>query len=182
MIHKAKFDPNPLTLDTPVRKHSAGFTLVEVAITTTIIALVAISAIGAMSTLNRNAAANRNLVSAETIVRDRIEQASRAMYAKGATPADDSIDAILQETPHGTDENGDGEGDGVVFESNVTILGKRDSKVGNAQVPVISGTLYRRCHVVNADLGLRQVSFLITYTFRGRTYSYGMATFRTYSN
>jgi len=126
----------------------------------------------AMVRINRTAAVNRNYVAAQAIVRNQIDQALAATY----TPT--SVAAILAVTAAGGDQDGDGEGDGELFQSDVPILVARDTLIGNSQVAVITGNLYRHVAIVDATLQLRRVSFLLSYQYRGRTYRYRMTTLR----
>lgn len=125
-----------------------------------------------MVRINRTAAVNRNYVAAQAIVRNQIDQALAAAY----TP--DTTAAILAVTPAGADQDGDGEGDGELFQADVPILVTRDTLIGNAQSPVITGNLYRHVAIVDATLQLRRVSFLLAYQYRGQIYRYRMTTLR----
>lgn len=150
----------------------AGFVLTDVMVAGALIMLFAVATMIAMIRINRTAAVNRNYVAAQAIVRSQIDQALCAAY----TP--DTVAPILATTGSGADCDGDGEGDGEVLQSNVPILVSRDTLIGNDQFAVVAGTIYRHVSVVDATLNLRRISVLLTYPYRGRTYSYRMTTLR----
>ena len=149
-----------------------GFALTDLMVAGALIVLFAVATTIAMVRINRIAAVNRNYVAAEAIVRSQMDQALSATYTPETTAP------ILATTITGPDLDGDGEGDGELFQINVPILVSRDSLVGNDQVPVVTGNLFRHVSVVDATLQLRRVSFLLNYQYRGKTYSFGMTSLR----
>lgn len=150
----------------------AAFVLIDVIVAGALIMLFAVATMIAMIRVNRTAAVNRNYVAAQAIVRSQIDQALCAAY----TPL--TVAPILATTGNGVDHDGDGDGDGEEFQTNVPILVSRDTLIGNDQFVVVAGTLYRHVSVVDATLNLRRISLLLTYPYRGGTYSYRMTTLR----
>jgi len=162
----------PRSLDPTRRARLSGFALTDLLIAGALLILFSVGTMIAMVRINRTAAVNRNYVAAQAIVRNQIDQALAATY----TPT--SVAAILAVTSAGADQDGDGEGDGELFQSDVPILVVRDTLIGNSQVAVITGNLYRHVAIVDATLQLRRVSFLLSYQYRGQTYRYRMTTLR----
>jgi hypothetical protein len=154
------------------RPYHAGFVLADVIVAGALIMLFAVATTIAMVRINRTAAVNRNYVAAQAIVRSQIDQAMCAVF----TP--DTAAAVLAPTVAGADRDGDGEGDGELFQSNVPLLVSRDTLIGNDQISVVAGTLYRHVSVIDATLNLRRISMLLTYPYRGKTYAYRMTTLR----
>lgn len=143
-----------------------------------VLTVFAVAANYSMLTFNRTAAVTRNYVAAQMVVRDCIGQALAADYTPTSTPA------ILATTAEGSDIDGDGETDGVLYDptggtaTEVPLLYKRDTLSGNAQQTVLTGKLYRKVRTVSSTLKILEVSFLMKTTYRGKDYYYKMATLK----
>jgi hypothetical protein len=127
-------------------------------------ALLTIFAIGAaatFTTMNRIASRNRTAVVAQAVLQNYADEALAASYTAASTPA------ILATTADGTDIDGDSEGDGELYASDVPLLMTRDSKTTNTQNPILVANIYRHCTVVNSTLQILRVSFLIRYRENG---------------
>jgi type II secretory pathway pseudopilin PulG len=150
-----------------------GFTIPEVVVAAIILLLLAESVFICFSVANRRASATRVDILAAAIVRERIDRALTEPWTVATSPP-----AILATNAPGTDLNGDGAGDGSLYESNLPILIARDSKTGNTNKAIISGNLYRQASMVDTNISMIRVSFLLEYEHAGRTKYQGAATLR----
>lgn len=147
------------------RQRTGGYTLVEAMISTAVLAIFAVSATLCLTRFNTWAANDRNATAAMIIVQDHVDQALAAIYNSNQVPA------LLQPTTAGTDIDGDGVADGVL-DSTQPVVVTRDS----LQTAIVPANLYRRVTAVGTSYGLDndadllQVSFLLQYSFRGKTY------------
>ena len=147
------------------RSRVSGLTIVESMISVAVLATFAVSATLCLIGFNKWAANDRNATAAMIIVQDHIDQALAAIYNVNQVPI------ILQPTAAGTDIDGDGVTDGVL-DSTQPVVVTRDS----LQTAVVPANLYRRVTAVGTaygldnDVDLLQVSFLIRYVYRGKTY------------
>ncbi|HSH94026.1 MAG TPA: hypothetical protein VK968_07760 [Roseimicrobium sp.] len=157
---------------------SAGLSILEMLVAGAVLTIFAVGASYSMLTFNRTATVTRNYVAAQAIVRDCIGQALAADYTPTTTPA------ILATTAAGSDIDGDGETDGVLYDPaggtnyDVPLLYKRDTLVSNVQQAALTGQLYRKVRTVDSSLKILEVSFLMKITYRTKNYYYKMATLK----
>lgn len=156
----------------------AGLSILEMLVAGVVLTIFAVGANYAMLTFNRNATTTRNYAAAQAIVRDYIDQALAADYTSAVT------DPIVATTVAGTDIDGDGQADGVLFDPaggtsfNLPLVYMRDSATGFTQQTVVTAQIYRRVRVVDATLNIREVNFLLRFLQRGRPYYVRMATLK----
>ena len=141
-----------------------AFSVIEALTAGTILAGFALSTTWAFSMANRIASTTRNRVVAASVVHGYLDEALASDWTSTVTPP------ILAITAAGTDIDGDG----VAYAGNVPLLTMRDTQVSNLQKPVLTGTVYRQCLLVNSTLKIVRVSFLIGYSYRGKNYHYRM--------
>jgi len=135
-------------------------------IATAIIVIVGLASVQALVLMNRKAATMRTLNNARAVVQRNIDTAMGVPFTSALPPP------ILAITPAtGAVYDDDGGGDNLV---NVALL--RDGATA-----FIKGTLTRFVIAEsNADgADIRRVTFSLSYTYRGRPYSYAMTTLRT---
>ena len=145
---------------------SRGFALVEVAIGAFMIGLIAVGSVQALGVMNRNASSNRVLTNARAIVQRNIDNALSVTASKNSVPA------ILAITPSsGTVYDDDAGASNVV-----TVVLQ-----GASNVQLVQGTLTRIVTAVSNTDGadVRQVTFRLNYTYRGRSYAYSLTTMRS---
>ena len=148
------------------RSKTAGFTLVQVMIATAIIVIVGLSSVQALVMMNRKAATMRTLNNARAVVQRNIDTAMGVPFSTTVEPP------ILAITPAtGTVYDDDG---GTANLVNISLL-----RPGTTAW--LQGTLTRTVVAeTNADgADIRRVTFSISYTYRGRPYSFAMTTLRT---
>lgn len=144
-----------------------AFTIVEAMIALSVLALFAGSAVYALMSFNDRAARNRNGEAARAILESQVD----AMLAQATMPA---------VTAAGTDLDGDGVGDGVVITSNLPLISQRNSTATG----VVTGDLYLAVTQVGTSVGLPNagdlvsVQYLLQYTYRGRTFTSKLLTFK----
>ncbi len=154
----------------------SGFTLVEILVSLTMLAVFALTSTACLSSFNTRAAVNRNAEAARVIVEDQIAQILAIPYDATNSPA------ALTPTAAGTDTDGDGVSDGILVTSNVPVVVTRDQQ----QSTVVAGSLYRRVTSIGANApyslaradDLLQVSYTLRYTFRGKAYGYRASTLK----
>lgn len=144
-----------------------GFALIEVITAASLVGVVALGSVQALGILNRNAATNRIVTNARTILQRDINTALTTTYSTNGT-----LPAILAITPAaGTAYDDDG-GD----PSYVVVVSQ-----GATNYALVKSTLTRTVTAVtnpdNADI--RKITFSISYQYRGRTYTDSMTTYRT---
>jgi len=146
-------------------RNSAGIMLVEAIVAVGALALVIVGASQALLVANRIAATSRVLTAARSVVQRNIDTALTTTFTQATTPA------ILATTPAtGSVWDDDGGGDNTV----------QISVQDNNSVVVASGVLTRTVtQLANADNAVvLQVTFSLTYTYRGRTDTVSMTTIR----
>lgn len=139
--------------------------LVEAIVAVGALALVIVGASQALLVANRIAATSRVLTAARSVVQRNIDTALTTTFTQATTPA------ILATTPAtGSVWDDDGGGDNTV----------QISVQDNNSVVVASGVLTRTVtQLANADNAVvLQVTFSLTYTYRGRTDTVSMTTIR----
>ena len=145
---------------------SAGFTLVQIMIASAIIVIVGLASVQALVLMNRKAAVMRTLSNARAVVQRNIDTAMGVPLTASSVPP---ILAITTAT--GAVYDDDGGGDNLV---NIALL-----RAGTSAW--LKGTLTRtvvaEANADNADI--RRVTFSVTYTYRGRPYTFAMTTLRT---
>jgi hypothetical protein len=168
----------PSSSQKPSRLRCAGLSILEMLVAGAVLTIFAVGANYSMLTFNRNATVTRNYAAAQAMVRDYTDQALAADYTSTATAP------ILTVTAAGTDIDGDGEADGVLFDPADPVSGtnytlplvyKRDSAAAYVQQSVVTGQIYRRVRLVDATLKILEVNFLLKFTYRGKNYFTRMA-------
>jgi len=148
------------------REKPAGFTLVQVMIATAIIVIVGLASVQALVLMNRKAATMRVMNNARAVVQRNIDTAMGVPFNTSYQPP---ILAIT--TASGSVYDDDGGSDNLV---DVALL-----RAGTTAW--LKGTLTRtvvaETNADNADI--RRVTFSLSYTYRGKTYSFAMTTLRT---
>jgi type II secretory pathway pseudopilin PulG len=142
-----------------------GFALVEVMVAAMLIGLVAVGSVQTLDRLNRNASSNRVITNARAVVQRNIDSALSVTCQK------DSIPPILTLTPAAGQMYDDDAG-----VANVVTVAQR----GTSSAELAAGTLTRIVTAVpNADgADIRQVTFRLDYSYRGRPDTYALTTFR----
>lgn len=146
---------------------TAGFSLIEVTIALSLLAMTIVGCVQALLVSNRLAASNRIMTAARAIVQRNIDAALTVRFDSTATPP------ILALTS-GANYDDDGGGDG-----SVDILVLKDA-AGN-QLPQIKGTLRRKVTAISNTQGadIRRMEFSLSYSFQGRPYTVVMSSVRT---
>ncbi len=149
------------------QRRPAGFTLVQVMVATAVIVIVGLASVQALVLMNRKAATMRTLNNARAVVQRNIDTAMGVPFSSALEPP---ILAIT--TASGSVYDDDGGGDNLV---NVALL-----RAGTSAW--LKGTLTRTVIAeANAEgVDIRRVTFSLTYTYRGRPYSFAMTTLRTF--
>ena len=145
-------------------KTSAGILLIEAIIAAGALALVIVGASQALLIANRMAATSRVLTAARSVVQRNIDTALTTTFTQASTPA------ILAYPANAVVWDDDGGADNIVqiqLQDNNTAV-------------VASGVLTRTVTALaNADNAVvLQVTFSLTYTYRGRTDTVSMTTIR----
>ena len=147
------------------RRNVSAFTLMEVVVAATLLAIICVAATQAIAITNRRAASSRLMMTARTVVERNIARALNSPFTVSQVPP-----MLATTAASGVTFDDDGNGDNLV---NLMV---QDS----GGPTIITATLTRIVTAVsnaeNADI--RQVTFRIDYTFRGRPYSYQMSTVR----
>lgn len=148
------------------RGRKAGFTLVQVMIATAIIVIVGLASVQALVQMNRKAAAMRTLNNARAVVQRNIDTAMGVAFTTSLVPP------ILATTATtGAVYDDDGGGDNLV---NIALL--RSGTTAWIKGP-LTRTVIAEANADGADI--RRVTFSLSYTYRGRPYTYAMTTLRT---
>ncbi|MEO6741449.1 MAG: hypothetical protein ABIP20_14460 [Chthoniobacteraceae bacterium] len=144
----------------------AGIMLAETLVAAAILAMVTVGASHALLTANRIAASSRVLTGARAVLQRNIDTALVSTFTQNTVPA------ILAITPTAGQLYDDDGG----FDNTVQI-----SVQDNGTAVVASGTLTRTVlAVANADSAdIRQVTFTLQYTYRGRPVTLSMSTIRS---
>ena len=147
-------------------RHCTGILLAETLVAAAVLAMVIVGASHALLTANRIAAASRVLTGARAVLQRNIDTALVSTFTQTTVPA------ILAITP----SNGQAYDDDGGFDNTVQI-----SVQDNGTAVVASGTLTRTVlAVANADnADIRQITFRLQYTYRGRPVSLFMSTIRS---
>jgi type II secretory pathway pseudopilin PulG len=144
----------------------AGFTLVQVMVAAAIIVMVGLGSVQALMLMNRKAATMRLMNNARAVVQRNIDTAMGVPFTSTSTPA-----ILATTTSSGSVYDDDAGGDNLV---NIALL-----RAGTSAW--IKGTLTRtvvaESNADNADI--RRVTFSLSYTYRGKVYSFAMTTLRT---
>lgn len=143
----------------------AGILLIEAVVAAAALALVIVGASQALLIANRMAATSRILTAARSVVQRNIDAALTTTFTQASTPA------ILATTgANGSVWDDDGGADNIV----------QISVQDNNTAVVASGVLTRTVvALANADNAVvLQVTFSLTYTYRGRTDTVSMTTIR----
>jgi len=130
-----------------------------------LIGLVAVGSVQTLDRLNRTAATNRIITNARAVLQRNIDTALSVTCPK------DSIPAILAITPASGQVYDDDAG-----VANLVTVAQR----GSSSVDLATGTLTRIVTaVVNADgSDIRQITFRLDYTYRGRPHSQSLTSLR----
>jgi hypothetical protein len=150
------------------RRTAEGTTLVETSIATSLLGLIAATAIATLLILNKNAVSTRVMTSAREIVQRNIETAVGSPFTSSSLPANGILN-LTGASGAVWDENGG--------TNSVTISTNRD---GTATV---TGTLTRTVvaepsAVAAPTPDIRRVTFHLDYFLFGRAMSYEMITLR----
>jgi type II secretory pathway pseudopilin PulG len=146
--------------------NASGFTLVQVMVATAIIVIVGLASVQALVLMNRKAATMRVLNNARAVVQRNIDTAMGVPFTSTSTPA-----ILATTTASGSTYDDDGGGDNLV---NVALL-----RAGTSAW--LKGTLTRTVVAESNSDGadIRRVTFSLSYTYRGKVYSFSMTTLRT---
>lgn len=148
-----------------------GFAMVEVLVAATLIGVAAIASIQGLGVLNRNAAEVRAMTNARAILERNIDTALSATWTANSLPA------VLAFTGNAgaiyDDDAGTPFDNGIANTASIVLQGE-------AGAQLITGKLTRIVVPVanpeNADI--RQVTFQLDYSYRGRNYSSQLTTMR----
>ena len=143
-----------------------GVLLAEVLIAAGVLGLIVVGATHALLTANKMAASSRVWTGARAVVQRNIDTALTVTFSQASSAA------ILAFTPS-TGQLWDDDGG---FDNTVQI-----SVQDNGSLIVAAGTLTRTVTAVaNADnADIRQITFRLDYTYRGRPNSVSMSTMRS---
>ncbi len=140
--------------------------LAESMVAAAVLALVIVGTSQALLIANRNAAASRVLTGARAVVQRNIDKALTTTFTQASTPA------ILAITPaNGQVYDDDGGAD------NTIQIAVQDNGTAVVASGVLTRTVVAIANSDNADV--RQVTFGLTYTYRGRTHTASMTTIRS---
>ena len=155
----------PLGKLSRLRRH-AGIMLAESMVAAAVLAIVVVGTSHALLTANRIAAASRVLTGARAVLQRNIDTALVSTFTQSTEPA------ILVPTLAGPETYDDDGG----FDSTIQIAVQ-----DNGTAVVASGTLTRSVvAITNADnADIRQITFRLQYTYRGRPVSISMSTIRS---
>ena len=147
-------------------KSRVGVLLAEVLVAAGVLALVIVGGGQALLIANRIAAASRVLTGARAVIQRNIDEVLTSTFTQTTQPA---ILAITPATGQVWDDDGG-------FDNTIQIAVQ-----DNNSLVVAKGVLTRIVTAVansdNADI--RQVTFSLTYTYRGRTVTTSMSTMRS---
>lgn len=148
------------------RVRPRGFTLVQVMVASAIIVIVGLASVQALVLMNRKAAVMRTLDNARAVVQRNIDTAMGVPYTATVEPP-----ILALTSTSGAIYDDDGGGDNLV---NVALL-----RSGTAAW--VKGTLTRTVTAEPNPEGavIRRVTFRVSYSYRGRPYSYAMTSLRT---
>ena len=140
--------------------------LAESMVAAAVLAIVVVGTSHALLTANRIAAASRVLTGARAVLQRNIDTALVSTFTQSTEPA------ILVPTLAGPETYDDDGG----FDSTIQIAVQ-----DNGTAVVASGTLTRSVvAITNADnADIRQITFRLQYTYRGRPVSISMSTIRS---
>ena len=140
--------------------------LAESMVAAAILALVIVGTSQALLVANRLAAAARVLTAARSVVQRNIDTALTSTFTQASTPA------ILATTPAtGTVWDDDGGGD------NTVQISVEDNNTAIVATGVLTRTVVALANSDNAPI--LQVTFSLTYTYRGRAVTIAMTTMRS---
>ena len=147
-------------------RHRAGVLLAEALVAAGVLTMVIVGASHALLTANRIAAASRVLTGARAVVQRNIDTALTVTFSQNSQPA------ILAITAAGGQVYDDDGG----FDNTVQIAVQ-----DNGTLVVASGVLTRTVTAVaNGDSAdIRQVTFRLDYTYKGRAETMSMTTMRS---
>ena len=147
-------------------RRCAGILLIEGMVAAGVLAVVIVGASQALLIANRMAAASRVLTAARSVVQRNIDTALTTTFTQASTPA-----ILATTTATGQVWDDDGGGDNTV----------QISVQDNNSLVVATGVLTRTVlALTNADNAVvLQVTFSLTYTYRGRTDTIAMTTIRS---
>jgi type II secretory pathway pseudopilin PulG len=150
------------------KRGEKAVTLIEIAIGTALLGLVAATGLASLTVLNKNAVSSRVMTNAREIVQRNIEAAVGTPFTTISTPA------ILALATNAVWDD-DGGGDNLE-----TIYSSRNYTALNDGTPRIMGTLKRTVTAEpnSAGADIRRVTFHLDYTLFGRQLSYEMTTLR----
>lgn len=157
----------PSTLGNLMRlRQRAGIMLAETLVAAAVLAIVTVGTSQALLIANRIAAASRVLTGARAVLQRNIDTALVSTFTQNTEPA------ILAITPAGGAVYDDDGG----FDRTIQIAVQ-----DNGTAVVASGTMTRTVlAVANADSAvIRQVTFTLQYTYRGRPVTLSMSTIRS---
>jgi len=131
-----------------------------------VLAMVIVGASQALLTANRIAAASRILTGARAVIQRNIDTALTSTFTQALTPA---ILAITPATGQVYDDDGG-------YDNTIQIA-VQDNGTDIVASGVLTRTVLAVANADNADI--RQVTFTLNYTFRGRAEAISMTTIRS---
>jgi type II secretory pathway pseudopilin PulG len=149
-----------------LQRQPAGFTLVQVMIAAAIIVIVGLASVQALVLMNRKAATMRTLNNARAVVQRNIDTAMGVPFSSTFTPA-----ILAVTTSSGAVYDDDGGGDFLV------IIGLLRAGTSAWVKGTLTRTVLAESNADNADI--RRVTFNLSYTYRGKAYTFAMTTLRT---
>ena len=145
-------------------KTSAGILLIEAVVAAAALALVIVGASQALLIANRIASASRILTAARSVVQRNIDTALTTTFTQASTPA------ILAYPANAVVWDDDGGAD------NIVQIQLQDNNTAVVAAGVLRRTVTALANADNAVV--LQVTFSLTYTYRGRTDIVSMTTIR----
>ena len=145
-------------------KTSAGILLIEAVVAAAALALVIVGASQALLIANRIASASRILTAARSVVQRNIDTALTTTFTQASTPA------ILASPANAVVWDDDGGAD------NIVQIQLQDNNTAVVAAGVLRRTVTALANADNAVV--LQVTFTLTYTYRGRTDIVSMTTIR----
>jgi hypothetical protein len=159
--------PTHLPLEALARlRNRMAFMLAESMIAAGILALIIVLSSEALLTANRLAAASRILTGARAIVQRNIDNALTTTFTQALTPA-----ILATTTATGSPWSDDGEANGVV---QIAVQDQGTTLIASG---VLTRTVVALSNSDNAVV--LQVTFSLTYKYRGRTDTIAMTTIRS---
>ena len=143
----------------------AGILLIEAIIAAAALALVIVGASQALLIANRLAATSRVLTAARSVVQRNIDTALTTTFTQASTPA---ILATTGATGQVYDDDGGGD--------NTVQISVQDNNTAVVAAGVLTRTVTQLANADNAVV--LQVTFSLTYTYRGRADTFSMTTIR----